>query len=86
MTKHDRAHDNAESKFKKREMQLIDGQKAMAEHEASRLALYTKSAKLKELRLARDAALAAEAASKPAPVPVAKTRAPRQPRPKSTKP
>ncbi len=46
----------ADSKFKKREMQLLDGQKAMAEYEAARRAVNENTARLRALRLARDAA------------------------------
>jgi hypothetical protein len=62
MSTNERVLDIAESKFKKKERQVLDGQKAMAEHEANRLALYAKTAKLKALRLARDAELAEAAA------------------------
>jgi hypothetical protein len=47
----------AEAKFKKKEQQAIDGQKAMAEYKANRLAVREKTARLRALRLARDAAI-----------------------------
>jgi hypothetical protein len=50
------AHDRAEAAFKKKETQLVEGQKAMAECNARRLALREKTARLKALRLAREAA------------------------------
>jgi hypothetical protein len=52
----DQTHDFAESKFKKRERQLLDGQKAMAEQEAAKRAVNANTARLRALRLARDAA------------------------------
>ena len=45
----------AEALFKKEE-RLRDGQKAMAEYEAAQLAVREKTARLRALRLARDAA------------------------------
>jgi hypothetical protein len=45
----------ADSKFKKREMQLLDGRMAMAEYEAARRAVHEKTARLRALRMARDA-------------------------------
>jgi hypothetical protein len=50
------ARDRAEAIFKKKEERLLDGQKAMAEYEAARLAMREKTARLRALRLARDAA------------------------------
>jgi len=49
------ARDRAEAIFKKKEERL-DGQKAMAEYEAAHLAMREKTARLRALRLARDAA------------------------------
>jgi hypothetical protein len=46
----------ADSKFKKKEMQLLDGRMAMAEYEAARRALSENTARLRALRMARDAA------------------------------
>ena len=68
MTKTD-ARELADSKFKKKEMQLLDGRKAMAEYAAARRALSENTARLRALRLARDAAAgsaAAENAATPA--------------------
>ena len=48
--------DRAEAIFKKKEERLREGQKAMDEHEAARLAMREKTARLKALRLARDIA------------------------------
>jgi hypothetical protein len=49
------AHDLAEASFKKKEAQLREGQKAMAEYNADRLALRERTARLRALRLRRDA-------------------------------
>jgi hypothetical protein len=46
---------NAEAKFKKKELQRLDGCAAMAEYEASNRATLEKTARLRALRLARDA-------------------------------
>ena len=51
------ARDRAEAAFKKREEQLREGQQAMAEYEAARAATREKTARLRALRLARDAGL-----------------------------
>ena len=53
----ERARDRAEAAFKKKEQQLREGQQAMAEYEAARAATLEKTARLRALRLARDAAL-----------------------------
>ena len=55
-TKNDQAHDVAESSFKKKQKRLLEGQKAMAEHNAAQRAEEAKTARLRALRLARDAA------------------------------
>ena len=52
-----RARDRAEAIFKKKEEQLREGQQAMAEYEAARVATHEKTARLRALRLARDAGL-----------------------------
>jgi hypothetical protein len=52
-----RARDRAEAAFKKKEQQLREGQQAMAEYEAARAATREKTARLRALRLAPDAAL-----------------------------
>jgi hypothetical protein len=60
----------ADSKFKKKEMQLLDGRMAMAEYQAARRAVSENTARLRALRMARDAAealAAAENAATPAP-------------------
>jgi hypothetical protein len=60
------AQAKAEASFKRKEEQARDGKKAMAEYEANRLALSERTAKLRALRLAKEAADAkAEAAKKP---------------------
>ncbi|TMJ94622.1 MAG: hypothetical protein E6G74_22770 [Alphaproteobacteria bacterium] len=51
----DEAHRRAEALFKK-EKQLREGQQAMAEYEAKLRATQKKTARLRALRLARDAA------------------------------
>jgi hypothetical protein len=55
-TNSQQAQDRAEAAFKKKEMQAREGEKAMAEYRAERLALRERTARLRELRLARDAA------------------------------
>jgi hypothetical protein len=50
------ARDRAEAIFKKKQERLLDGQKATAEYEATRLATREKTARLRALRLARDGA------------------------------
>ena len=50
------AHDRAEAAFKKKETQLSEGRQAMAEYNANRLAMREKTARLRALRLERDAA------------------------------
>jgi hypothetical protein len=67
----DQAHDVAESSFKKKERRLLEGQKAMAEHNAAVRSVDANTARLKALRLARDAAEAL-APAKPAKVSTAK--------------
>lgn len=52
-----RARDRAEAAFKKKEQQLREGQQAMAEYETARAATREKTARLRALRLARDAGL-----------------------------
>ena len=49
-------HDAAESSFKKRERRITEGRKAMAEHDAAARAVDANTARLRALRLARDAA------------------------------
>ena len=56
-TNANRAHDRAEAAFKKKEQQLREGQQAMAEYEAACAATREKTARLRALRLARDAGL-----------------------------
>ena len=51
----------AEAAFKKKQMQLVEGPKAMAEYNAKRLALREKTARLRALRLAREGAEASAA-------------------------
>jgi outer membrane protein TolC len=55
LTKTD-ARQLADSKFKKKEMQLLDGRMAMAEYDAARRAVNENTARLRALRMARDAA------------------------------
>ena len=49
------AHDRAEAAFKKKEKQLREGQVAMAQYLAERAAVRERTARLRALRLARDA-------------------------------
>jgi hypothetical protein len=51
------ARDRAEAAFKKKEQQLREGQQAIAEYEAAQSATREKTARLRALRLARDAGL-----------------------------
>jgi hypothetical protein len=46
----------AEALFKKKQERLREGEKAMAEYQAGRRAIIEKTARLRTLRLARDAA------------------------------
>jgi hypothetical protein len=56
MKKRQRVRELAEAKFTTKERQLSAGEKVMAEHEAARQAVIANTARLKALRLARDAA------------------------------
>ena len=56
MKKPDQAHNVAESSFKKKERRLSEGRKAMAEYDAALRSVDANTARLKALRLARDAA------------------------------
>jgi len=47
------AHDRAEAAFKKKEIQLREGDKAMAEYRAKTLDVRDRTARLKALRLGR---------------------------------
>jgi hypothetical protein len=58
--------DTANAQFKKAQREQ-DGKKAMAEYEADGIAMRAKTAKLKALRLARDAEQAATEAANPVP-------------------
>ena len=55
-TETDRVRKRAEAAFKQEE-RLRNGQKAIAEYEANRIAVGQKTARLRALRLARDAAI-----------------------------
>jgi hypothetical protein len=48
--------ERAEALFKKKQERLREGEKAMAEYQAGRRAVIEKTARLRALRLARDAA------------------------------
>ena len=60
---------NAANKEFKKARQAEDGKRAMTEYENSAVASRAKTARLKALRLARDAELAAAAALAPPPAP-----------------
>ena len=60
------AKDEAQAQFKKAQ-RAEDGKKAMSEYEAEGAAARAKTARLRELRLARDAAEAALPVAAPAP-------------------
>ena len=62
--------DDADSQFRKVQ-RAEDGKKAMSEYEAEAAAVRAKTARLKALRLARDAAV--QAAPPPPPAPAKKT-------------
>jgi len=51
-----RALDRAEAAFKKKKQQLREGQQVIAEYQANMEAIREKTARLRALRLARDAA------------------------------
>ena len=57
--------DKAEASFKRKEIQAREGIKAMADYEADKIAVRAKTARLRELRLAKEEAdrIAAEAAA-----------------------
>jgi hypothetical protein len=65
----DQIKDGAEAAFKKKQERLKDGEQAMAQYEADRRAVLEKTARLRALRLARDAA------ATPAPAPAVKASA-----------
>jgi hypothetical protein len=69
-------HARASALFNKKEEQQREGRKAMAEYEAAQHALREKTAKLRALRLARDAAgrQAPQQVSTQAPTPPARKR------------
>ena len=52
----DMARARAEAQFKKKEQQARDGEQARAEYDAQQQAVREKTARLRALRLARDAA------------------------------
>jgi hypothetical protein len=52
----DRNNDRAEAAFKKKDERLREGEQAMAQYEADQHAVREKTARLRALRLARDAA------------------------------
>ena len=58
------AQDRAEATFKKKEQRAIEGAKAMKEYEAEGIAVQKKTARLKALRLAKEAAELAEQSKK----------------------
>jgi hypothetical protein len=73
-------HERAEALFKKKQEQLREGQQAMAEYQAERHAVREKTARLRALRLARDAAMGQPEGStgrtSPAPASPEKAKAP----------
>ena len=54
------AHDLAEAKFKKKQEQIKEGNKAYADYLAEQRRVEEKTARLRALRLARDEALASK--------------------------
>ena len=69
----DRNHDRAEAAFKQKQERQREGQQAMAQYEADQRTMREKTARLRALRLARDAA------AKPEATPAAKKRSARIP-------
>jgi hypothetical protein len=69
------ARARADSRFRKAEEASTARQKAMAEHLAEEAARRVKTKKLRELRLAKEAADAAAEAAKPKPAPKRSARA-----------
>ena len=69
----DQPQDRAEALFKKKQERLREGQQAMAEYQADRRAVGEKTARLRALRLARDAAQS-QADTAPTPALPKKTR------------
>jgi hypothetical protein len=67
LTDEDSRKQQANAQFRKAQ-QAADGKKAMAEYEAEAAALRSRTAKLRELRLARDAAAASAAPAAAPPV------------------
>jgi hypothetical protein len=65
---------NAEAKFKKKELDRLDGHAAMAEYEAANRATLEKTARLRALRLSRDVTTSPPSA-KPKSKPTLKNRA-----------
>jgi len=79
----DEAQAKAEASFKRKEEQAREGKVAMAEYEAASRQMRERTAKLREQRLAREAAEAAEAAANPKPKPAPKPKAAVKPEPKT---
>ena len=77
MDRTSQTHARASALFNKKEEQQREGRKAMAEYEATQQAMREKTARLRALRLARDAAdkQAPKQVSKQAPTPPARKRA-----------
>lgn len=71
MTTNSRTPESAEARMKKKQLQLIDGEKAMREYEAGLQAMREKTERLRALRLARDEAEAKRAREAP-PAPLKK--------------
>ena len=71
----DEAQAKAEASFKRKEEQAREGKVAMAEYETASRLMRERTAKLREERLAREAAEAAEAAANPKPKPAPKAKA-----------
>jgi len=65
---------NAEAKFKRRELERVDGRAALVEYAAANQATIEKTARLRALRLSRDT-VAAPAEAKPKASPKAKPKA-----------
>ena len=64
-----RTPESAEARMKKKQMQLIEGEKAMHEYEAGLRSMREKTERLRALRLARDEAEAKRVSELPPPLP-----------------
>jgi hypothetical protein len=71
-TNSQQVRERAEANFKKKEIQMRESRKALVEYNAAGLAVFEKTARLRALRLARDAAEVARVKIKPINLPANK--------------